>query len=425
MKITDFYTKNKNEFRNEISLYVCGPTVYDQPHIGNMRPIITFDIFNRVASLESKVNFLHNITDVDDKIINKAMDLNTDEKSISMKYEKEYLDLLNDLNIKVPNKMPKVTENINGMIDFIKRIIKKGYGYESGGNVFFNTKKFTNYSKLDNSNLEGLIINGDDDKNIDSLKINSSDFALWKKTNVGKQWTSPWGEGRPGWHTECAFFIDNEFGSKGVDVHGGGIDLKFPHHINEMAQFESLNETDMSKSWMYVGHVNIQKTKMSKSLGNTITAKDFIEKHSPKILRMMFITNSASKPINISDNLIYNTEKTLSKIENSIVKTIIELSKKNKLHFNFKYEPTNDFVNILKDNLNTSKAITKILEDIKILNSEKELDMKGIMLKDILSNLNLLGFDYKINNQNLTLLNEAIKEQNYVEIDNIKKELLK
>ena len=260
MKLIDFFSKQNKNFDKNISLYVCGPTVYNSPHIGNMRPIIIFDIFNRVASLSSKVTFVHNITDVDDKIINRSIELGLTEKEVSEKYEKEYMKLLSSLNILKPTYMPRVTEHIDGMIDFISVLINKGFAYENNGSVYFEISKLSSYGKQSGINLEKLIkITNSENKK------NPKDFSLWKKTKIGIKWSSPWGDGRPGWHTECAYFVQKIFGNNGIDIHGGGIDLKFPHHINEIAQYESYTNSKMSKVWFYVGHLTIDLIKMSKS----------------------------------------------------------------------------------------------------------------------------------------------------------------
>ncbi len=364
MKLVDFYSKNKISFNNDLTLYVCGPTVYSDPHIGNMRPIIIFDILNRVFSLNGNVNFVHNITDVDDKIIAKAKKLNISETEISNKYTQKYLDLLKKLNIKMPNHMPKVTENIDGIIEFINKLIEKKFAYVSNGSVYFSVDGYKNYGKLLQTDLSQF---DDFEKNLE--KKNNQDFALWKKTSEGIKWKSPWSEGRPGWHTECAFFIEKYFGNNGVDVHGGGIDLKFPHHINEMAQYEtccSLNNT--AKVWRYIGHVDFENEKMSKSLGNTILAKDFIDKYGSDVLRMLMIQTSPLNPINANSNSISNSIKLVEKIKNSLIKSMLNLAK------NFNYElntsnPSKEFIEILEDDLNITNGITFILDQVKIINS--------------------------------------------------------
>lgn len=396
MKLVNFFNKEKIELKEEISMYVCGPTVYDDPHIGNMRPIITFDILHRVALLKNKVVFVHNITDVDDKIIVRAKELGITEKEITEKYTKEYKELLEKLNIIKPTHLPLVTEHILGMISFIQELIDKNFAYESNGSVYFEVNKLTSYGIKDIINLEGLTEN-------DALKEKRSqkDFVLWKKTSNGVKWDSPWGKGRPGWHTECAYFVKYFFGENGIDIHGGGIDLKFPHHINEMAQYEASTGNEMSKIWYYVGHLNIEKEKMSKSLNNFIKAKDFISEYGADTLRMMMILTNHQKPLNITNETILNSKNIILKIKNSIKKALVDLSSKFDIDINFESQPTKKFVEILNDNLNTVEAIDLILEHIKDLNLETEINRKARIVEEIVANLSLLGFKYNINYNNI------------------------
>lgn len=417
MKLTDFYTKQKNEFK-DINLYVCGPTVYDEPHIGNMRPIIVFDILNRVASLNGNVNFVHNITDVDDKIINKAIEEGTTEKEISERYTKEYLNLLEELNIRTPNHMPKVTEHIDGIIKFISDLIEKGNAYESNGSVYFNVKSFEQYGKIDNINLDDLL---DNEQNED--KVNKQDFALWKNTTDGIKWNSPWGEGRPGWHTECSYFIEKFFGSEGIDIHGGGIDLKFPHHINEMAQYETkCNVCNTSKVWTYVGHINFGEEKMSKSLGNIVSAKDFINEHGAKTLRMVMMQTSILNPISLTDDVINNAKKIVDKIHNAIKKALLNLAQQTDYILG-ESKPSEDFVNLLEDDMQVSNALTFTLDQVKEINSGIIGNEK--VLEELLANLELIGIEYKIKyNEIREEINEAKLNANYEVLDKLREEII-
>ena len=419
MKIVDFFSGEYIDIKDELNLYVCGPTVYDDPHIGNMRPIIFFDILNRVFSLEGKVNFVHNITDVDDKIILRAKELKIKESDLAVKYENEYLKLLDKLNIIKPNHMPKVTNHIPGMINFIQDIIDKKYAYEKDGSIYFDVINFKNYSKKDLLNLEGLT-NKEDLLN----KKNSNDFVLWKKTNEGINWDSPWGKGRPGWHTECAYFVKEIFGNNGIDVHGGGIDLKFPHHINEMAQYEAVTGNDLSKLWFYVGHVEFENIKMSKSKNNFISAKDFIKNYGANTLRMIMIVNNITKPININDSVIINSQKIITKIKNCLVKSMINFSTELERELNIA-NPSDKFIDVLKDNLNTSEAITMILEQVKNINSEKNINRKADMVEELIADISLLGFSINVNyNQYKDKLKNAKINSNYQLLDELKKEII-
>ncbi len=419
MKLTDFYTKQKIELKDNINMYVCGPTVYSDPHIGNMRPIIVFDILNKLVSLESNVTFIHNITDVDDKIIAKAIELGVSEKEVATKYTNEYLELLQKLNIKTPTHMPNVTDNIEGIVDFISKLVEKGNAYESNGSVYFSTSSYENYGHTVKSDLDNVL---EIEENSD--KRNPKDFALWKKTEEGIKWNSPWGEGRPGWHTECSYFIQKYFGEKNLDIHGGGIDLKFPHHINEMAQYETCcNVEKTSKVWSYVGHINFGDEKMSKSLGNIISAKEFIEQYGADTLRMVMLQTSMLNPINLNEDVILNAEKLVAKIKNAIKKALIKLA----FETEFKIEeakPTEEFINILLDDLNLPNALTSILEQVKKVNSITEENQNT--LNELLANLELLGFKFEINfNEVRDELKKAKQESNYEVVDQLREEIIK
>ncbi len=412
MIIKDFFSKNFNELNREVNVYVCGPTTYDYAHIGNIRPVIVFDVLNRVVSLEGKFNYVHNLTDIDDKIINKAINEKKTERQISKFFIDKYLENLENLNIKKPLWMPTVSENISGMIGFIEKLIDSGYAYISEGDVYFSVKKWENYGKIDNINLDDLM-----NENVESSdkKKYKHDFALWKKTSIGEKYNSPWSMGRPGWHTECSYFVQKYFGTKGIDIHGGGIDLKFPHHINEMAQYESINKKNMSKNWIYVGHVNINNQKMSKSLGNFFTVKDFIESYGANSLRMLLLSNHYTKPLNVTENVIDNAVESIKKINNSLITFFINFTKENK-ELEFTLQKDFDFIEILKKDLDTPNALTYIFNQLKILNKTKELDI----VNKIIFNLSLMGFKLETN-FNIVELKEAVMNKNYQYLDTFRK----
>ena len=417
MKVKDFYTKQDQKLGKDINLYVCGPTVYDSPHIGNMRPVVIFDIFNRVASRKSNINYVHNITDIDDKIINKSQELNVSEKDISNKYANEYYELLDLMNIVKPDHMPKVTQYMHEIIHFIKELIEDGLAYESNGSVYFSVNKWEKYGEKANLSLDQL-----EDKEKNSDKQNSKDFSLWKSTKTGVKFKSPWGEGRPGWHTECAFFIKKFFGNEGVTVHGGGIDLRFPHHVNEMAQYEANTGKELSKNWIYVGHINFDSKKMSKSLGNIFLAKDFIDKYGTDILRMVLISKYYAKPIDLTDLVIKNAKNSLEKIKNSLKKAMVAISTMDKDVG--EGEPSKQLVEHLENNLDTSSAITFLFSLVKELNIETELIRKEELVGEIIANLKLLGFDYGTNFNSIRLkIKQAKEDHNFKELDKLKEEL--
>ena len=419
MKVKDFFTKETNIIKENITMYVCGPTVYDEPHIGNIRPVVIFDILNRVLSLNHKVSYAHNITDVDDKIILKAKELNISEKELTVKNEKIYLSILKEMNIIKPTYIPRVTDEIEGIILFIKEMINKGFAYEKNGSVYFSIKNIENYGKKVNLSLDHL-----KDTNYNDDKKNNKDFAIWKKTTEGLNYDSPWGKGRPGWHTECSYLVKKIFGEKGITIHGGGIDLRFPHHINEMALYEAITKNEMAENWIYVGHVNIDSEKMSKSLGNIIKAKSFIDEYGSNTLRMMLISIDYGKPLDITENVIENAKKSLQKIKNSIVKALVGLSLNSKTLLK-ESVPSKEVIDFLEDDLKIPSAITYIYKLVKELNQQNCEKRKEYLVEKIIANMKLLGFSFNVN---FNILKDKIKEakenNNYELLDELKKEVI-
>ncbi|WKX02648.1 cysteine--tRNA ligase [Candidatus Mycoplasma mahonii] len=282
-----------------MNIYLCGPTVYSEVHIGNLKPILTFDIFIRsLRYLDKKVIFIHNITDIDDNIITKASSLGVTEIEISEKYANLYLEELKTYNIIEPNEMPKVTTNIEGIVNLISRLIKTKSAYIVNSNVYFDVNSQNGYGKLSNRSLETIRSSSS------SEKRNDEDFALWKSTDMGVQFNSPWGKGRPGWHTECAYFIEKYTRNQGSDLHGGGIDLLFPHHENENIQFIALHNKPITKEWKHIGHVMMDDAKMSKSLGNVFGSKEFAQEFGADTLRFLYLTSSITAPVNLKQTEI-------------------------------------------------------------------------------------------------------------------------
>lgn len=419
MKLIDFYSKKEIELKDDINMYVCGPTVYSEPHIGNMRPIIIFDIMAKVMSLDSRVKFIHNITDVDDKIINKAKELNVSENVISEKYTKSYLDLLDKLNIKTVTHMPKVTDHIDGIIRYIENLISKGHAYESNGSVYFDVESYDGYAKLLDIDIDELAeLESNDDKKT------SKDFALWKKTTIGVNWESPWSNGRPGWHTECSYFIDEYFGKDGLDLHGGGIDLRFPHHTNEMAQCETnCSKNHTAKVWSYVGHINMGEEKMSKSLGNIVTASDFINEHGTNVMRMLMYQTKNLKPISLNNDAIDNSKQIINKIFNALKKSLLAHAINGSSKLNL-VKPSGEFVDLLKNDLDVVNSLTFIFEQIKKINSNPINNLGTI--EELLANLDLIGIQFEIK---YNLLKDDIKkykdESDYEKLDKLREEIIR
>ena len=259
--------------KNKVNMYVCGPTVYNYVHIGNMRPVVVFDTFRKFLTyIGYDVKYVSNYTDVDDKIIKRAQELNKPESEITEFYIKAFEDDLHNINALKPDVTPRVTEYMSQIIAFIDQLVKTDYAYDIDGDVYFRVEKIKDYGKLSNTKIEDLLVGARIDEN--SKKESPLDFTLWKKTNVGINWDSPWSKGRPGWHTECVVMINSIFPGGLIDIHGGGFDLKFPHHENEIAQSEAYNKCSLANYWMHNGFININNEKMSKSLGNVITAHD-------------------------------------------------------------------------------------------------------------------------------------------------------
>ena len=422
-RIKQYSTNEKIELnKDKISAYVCGPTVYGSVHIGNIRPILTMDIFAKALKTSGKeLDLVHNITDIDDKIINKAKELNISEEDVSQQYTKEYLELLNKLNIDSIKYMPKVTENLDEMINLIQSLINNGYAYESNGSVYFRVNKVEDYGVQHKVSTDELESEQEDA----SEKENAADFALWKNTAEGVTWKSPWSEGRPGWHTECVAFINNYFKGETIDIHGGGIDLRFPHHTNEDAQFKGLTGKKLSDAYSYVGHISMDGSKMSKSLGNIILAKDFIEEYGTAILRYALISTNYSKPLNFNEDLINNSIKEVSKIENALNKGMEKIFTSDIKTFE-KDSSFEEVINSILDDIDTVSALTIVNKLIKYINGQ-DVDEEYIKkYNSLVESLKVLGF--RIQFDHITdELRESYKanydSQNYSDIDELRKEI--
>ncbi len=414
MKLNNFFTKKLDTLPINTKIYLCGPTTYNHAHIGNLRPIVIFDILHRVLLLEGKPLFVHNITDIDDKIITKAKEEHQTEKQISDFYTKAYLKLLEQMNIIMPDFLPKVTNNVEGIIDFVQKLIAVDVAYVVDGNVYFAIDKWENYGKIANIDLKEL------SQNEDSInKKNPFDFALWKNTTEGLKFPSPWGEGRPGWHTECSYFVSKFFNNETIDLHGGGIDLRFPHHVNEAAQFEAINHKKLANTWMYVGHVNMGNDKMSKSEGNTILAKDFIKQYNSNLLRLILISTHYAKPIQITNNLISTSQNKLAKIEMAFIKGFRNLST-----FNFKQEDISDLIAPLVNDLdipNTFTLIEQVIKNINNANDNLKLEQELNRLHQV---LNFLGFEVTLNHLEINKFMKALKEKDFITVDELKTKLV-
>lgn len=319
MRIYNTKTKQKEEFipikPNQVAMYVCGPTLYSQIHIGNARPLIFFDVVARYFNhLGYEVKYVSNITDIDDKIIDRSQELGITEKQLVADNLVEYERVRREMNLLPPMKMPMVTEYIEEIIDYIQNLIEIGAAYEADGNVYFSVNKIEAYGEISNRKLADLMSQGRITE--DTNKKYEHDFVLWKKTDKGVKWDAPFGVGRPGWHTECVVMINQLLGST-IDIHGGGMDLKFPHHENENAQSHACNH-NLSNIWMHNGFVNIEDTKMSKSLGNVIYPSSIIAEYGTNFLRLLMLKSSYRAPINISNDVTNQIVKDCERIKRNI-----------------------------------------------------------------------------------------------------------
>lgn len=354
---------------NEVSMYVCGPTVYNYPHIGNARPIIVFDTLKKTfEALGYKVKFVSNFTDVDDKIIKKAIEMNVDEKTITEHFINAYNSDRQSLNADLPDVTPKVTETMDEIIDFIKLLIDKGFAYEIDGDVYFRVNKIGDYGQLSNQQIEDLMVGARIDEN--ALKENPLDFTLWKKTEEGIKWDSPWSKGRPGWHSECVVMINNEFHQHQIDIHGGGMDLKFPHHENEIAQSEAAYGTHIANYWLHNGMVNIDGEKMSKSLGNVIWVKDIVEKLGGNVVRWLMLSAHYRAPLNLNDQAVETAQTELEKIKTSLKQAYVKLGLAD-IELTGKPDETlwQAFLDAMSDDLNTPNAFKALFDTNKQLNA--------------------------------------------------------
>lgn len=355
----------------EVSMYCCGPTVYGDAHVGNIRPAIVFDTLRRFLEyLGYNVKFVSNFTDVDDKIINKAISEGVSEDVISNRYIDAYKNVLSSLNVKPHYKNPRVTEYMSQIISYIDDLVKNNAAYNVDGDVFFRISSIKDYGELSNINVNDLEVGARISEN--SKKESPLDFALWKKTEEGIKWDSPWGKGRPGWHTECCVMIDSIFGNNMIDIHGGGFDLKFPHHENEIAQAKAHDHNKLAKIWMHNGFVNFGNEKMSKSLGNVVLAKDAIAEYGGNVMRLLILSAHYRAPVQFTVDTVLSSKNEFEKISKTYVQLAVAIQL-NDGSLTSKNIDVNKFLLALADDLNTSNALTEIFAKIKESNQELRL----------------------------------------------------
>lgn len=450
MKIYNTMSKRKEEFvpleEGKVKMYVCGPTVYNFIHIGNARPMIVFDTVRRYFEYKGyDVNFVSNFTDVDDKIIKKAIEEGVTADEISKRYIAECKKDMNAMNIKPATKNPLATEEICGMVDMIQTLIDKGYAYEKNGTVYYRTRKFKDYGKLSHKNLDDLqsggrtlLVTGEDEKE-DPL-----DFVLWKPKKEGEPaWKSPWSEGRPGWHIECSEMSKKYLGEQ-IDIHAGGEDLIFPHHENEIAQSEAANGKEFAKYWMHNGFLNIDNRKMSKSLGNFFTVREISEKYDLQILRFFMLSAHYRSPLNFSADLMEAAKTSLERIltaaenlrflsKNAGAGALTE-EEEALLTDSDKY--VQGFEEAMDDDFNTADAIASVFELVKFINTTADGSRSKEYLDGLYEKLfrltDVLGIIVEKKEEMLDEEIEALiekrqaarKERNFALADQIRDELL-
>ena len=416
----------------EVSIYVCGPTVYNDPHIGNMRPVVFFDTFRKfLEEVGYSVKYVSNYTDVDDKIIKKAIEEKKTEKEITTFYIAEYEKCLEDLNVAKAYENPKVTDYMNSIISYINGLVEKGAAYVNDGEVFFNVAQDEKYGELSKINIEDLISGARIEQN--SKKQNPLDFLLWKNTDEGIKWESPWCLGRPGWHTECCVMIDTIF--KGtIDIHGGGIDLKFPHHENEIAQAEAMHHNHIANYWLHTAMMDIKGQKMSKSLGNVILAKDAIKEYGADTIRLLLLNCDYRSVLNFSDDTVKDASSIVTKLT-SVYKQLNLLLNVNDIDLNGNSAKVKPFLENLANDINIPNGVTNLLDLIKEANVElrkKDKDL-NILKEDFYAITKIsyiLGLHFtpsKLSDDDLSIYKEyllAKENKDFAKSDELRKVLI-
>ena len=443
MRVYNTMTRKKDEFvpvnAGKINMYACGPTVYNYFHIGNARPFLFFDVVRRYFTyLGYDVTYVQNITDIDDKIIEQANQEGSSFGDIAKRYTQAFFDDLKLLNINPADYNPKATEYIQQMIELIDILVKKGNAYEANGDVYFAVESIPTYGKLSGKNLEDLQAGARVEAN--TQKKNPADFTLWKKAKEGEpKWDSPWGEGRPGWHTECVVMSRKMLGQT-FDIHGGGVDLVFPHHENELAQAYALDGRPLANYWMHNGFLNIDGNKMSKSLNNFFTTRDIMKKYDPEVIRFFFLSKHYRSPIDFNEDIIIESKKALANFY-SVFKEVdilnLELDSIDKSAFISTVEA---FKEAMDDDFNTAKALASLFDLAKEAKAKKNsIEVRQAAAVTLLELGKVLGFFSNLEKTLETSVDQhaekliellisyrldAKKEKNYALSDKIRKDLL-
>ena len=448
MKLYNTLSRKKEEFKpieeGKVKMYVCGPTVYNFIHIGNARPFIIFDTLRRYLEYRGyDVTFVQNFTDVDDKIIKRGHEENITPEEVANKYINEYFVDADGLGIKRASVHPRVTDNIEQIIAFVKELEDKGYAYAVNGDVYFDTKKFKDYGKLSGIKQEELEAGARIEVN--DQKRHPMDFVLWKAKKEGEPgWASPWGEGRPGWHIECSV-MSNRYLGETIDIHAGGQDLKFPHHENEIAQSEARSGKNFSNYWLHNEYINVNNEKMSKSLGNFFTVREIAEIFDLEVVRLFMLSTHYRNPINFSDEILNQSKAGLERLYNAKEKALftinnLEDSKMTEEEAKLQEELAGfrqKFIDAMDDDVNTADAVSVIFELAKFMNSNvtekssKEFAQKVIdEFNELTSVLNIVNKDQKEDildeeiEQLIAQRTEAKKNKNFQLADEIRQQLI-
>jgi len=425
-------TKIELEFSDKVRIYLCGVTVYDDAHIGHARTIIVFDVLRRfLESQKIPVEFVQNFTDVDDKIIERALQEKTSPLELAAKYTKNYFDDFDGLNVKRATMYPKATEHIEDMQNLISNLVEKKYAYITKNGVYFSVSKFTEYGKLSKKKTVDLISGAR--VAVDEEKNNPIDFALWKFSNSEPSWDSPWGKGRPGWHIECSAMSLKYLGEN-FEIHGGGRDLIFPHHENEIAQSESFMSNQFTKIWMHVGMITINGEKMSKSLGNVKSVNHVLENWGPNIIRLFCLSGSYSKPIDYSEKFLKENITKLRQIESCYYELrLAEGTDEETIAEKLVKECGEEFDSALNNDLNTPLALTafyKLIREVNSLAAEEKITQTSAMviLPEFERMSEVLGIQIlKVSDAEKNEINQMVKkrdeyrmQKNYDEADDIR-----
>ena len=450
MKIFNTLTRTKEEFKpieeNKVRMYVCGPTVYNYIHIGNARPMIVFDTVRRYMEYKGyDVNYVSNFTDVDDKIIKKANEEGVDCDVITARYIEACKVDMRDLNVKPATTHPQATNEIDGMINMISKLIEKGHAYAvEDGTVYYRTRSFKEYGKLSHKNIDDLEAGHRSINVTGDLKEDPLDFVLWKPKKEGEPaWQSPWSEGRPGWHIECSVMSKKYLGDS-IDIHAGGEDLIFPHHENEIAQSEAANGVEFSRYWMHNGFLKIDNEKMSKSKGNFFTVKDIKTRYDLQVLRFFMLSAHYRSPLNFSDELMEGAKNGLERILNCVDSlnyllennTLENMTGEEEKLLSTAKEYKTKFDAAMDDDFNTADAISTVFELVKFANTNTTDASSKAFVKELLSDVtvlcDVLGIITKKEKEVLDSDVEALieerqaarKEKNFARADEIRDELL-